>query len=85
LADNTWIFLKMKRRRQIEEQASSNLGVQVKVMPIHMMIKELLERIKEDEDVRRKRYLDSASELIRWLFRAKERVDVKEFLSPLLS
>jgi len=71
--------------RQIEEQASSNLGVQVKIMPIHMMIKELFERIKEDKDVRRKRYLDSASELIRWLFRAKECVDVKEFLSSLLS
>jgi hypothetical protein len=53
-----------------ENDVSHALKCKVELLPIHELIKELIEKVQTDKDIRRKRYGSTSLEFIRWLIRS---------------
>ena len=52
-----------------EENLSIRYGVRVKLLPIHILLSKLFSSISKDMTIRRTRYSDTSSEMIRWIVR----------------
>lgn len=52
-----------------EKNLSAYYQVQVKLLPIHVMLSKLFSSISKDMTIRRTRYPDTSSEMIRWIVR----------------
>jgi hypothetical protein len=52
-----------------EKNLSEHYKVKVKLLPIHILLSELFSSISKDMYVRRTRYPDTSSEMIRWIVR----------------
>jgi hypothetical protein len=52
-----------------EENLRAHYKVQVRLLPIHMLISNLFSSISKDMTIRRVRYSDTSSEMIRWIVR----------------
>lgn len=65
---------KAEMDNELVSYAESLLGepydIKVRLLPVHKLISRLIKAVGEDMMVRRRRYPDTALELIRWLFRA---------------
>lgn len=59
-------------RRKLEHDLKHRykLPFSVRIFSIDEMIRDLVECVRKDKDVRRKRYADSALEMIRWVLRS---------------
>lgn len=55
---------------QAEALLSSEYGVRVRLLPVHVLIEELITAVSSDMLSRRKRYPSPAAELLRWTIRA---------------
>lgn len=59
-------------RERFQKELKTMAGCEVEILPIHEMIEQLFLMIKEDKNNRRKRYPDTALEMLRWLLRSME-------------
>ena len=72
--DELWLVIPgfCDYKSQIEADLSEELNYDIKIIPIHELIIKIIFEIKQDKDVRRKRYSNPALELCRWLLRSYE-------------
>lgn len=57
-------------RRKFEQELKGKGKLEVHIFSIDEMIRGLVESVREDMYVRRKRYADTALEMIRWIIRS---------------
>jgi len=77
---NKWRFSKLDEiwyvipgycddKEQVEADLSTELDHNVRIIPIHELILDVMFEVKKDKDIRRKRYSNPALEFCRWLLR----------------
>ena len=66
-----------KRREDLEHtlRQKYRLPFELRIVSIDEVIKDLFKRVTTDKDERRKRYADTALEMIRWITRAKGQIE----------
>lgn len=77
-AQPIWNSWKKEKQMEYEEdllvRAEKFLGetydVQVRLLPVHQLLHELFIKVAKDMIIRRKRYPDTAMEMLRWTTRA---------------
>ena len=60
----------------LSEELSKKFGFKVEILPIHSLIERLFFKVNEDMIVRRRRYPDTALELLRWIIRTSKNGDL---------
>lgn len=72
--DEIWFVVpgSCDHKSQIEKEVKKELNHNVKIIPIHELILDIMFEVKKDKNVRRKRYSNSALEFCRWLLRSYE-------------
>lgn len=73
--NEAWFIAPISNDGDIDE-ISKNLGqkfaIVVRILPIHKLLIDILVEVKNDKDIRRKRYQNPALEYCRWLLRTME-------------
>ena len=89
--DEVWLiwagyFRKRDEKEDLEKKITQTFkqkigkNIKFQIYLIHELIEDMIREIRVDKDVRRKRYLDSAFELIRWLHKVvdKQLINLQE-------
>lgn len=59
-------------KSKIEAEISKELKHDIKIIPIHELLLNIMFKVREDKNIRRKRYANTALEFCRWLLRSYE-------------
>jgi hypothetical protein len=73
--DAMWIVIPgyCEKKEEYKEILKKKFKQEIEIIPIHELIKNLINEVKKDKNLRRKRYSNPALELFRWLLRSHKK------------